>query len=103
VHDGRGALEFYKQAFSAVRRRRRRATADVHVSSLHGGPAPVDVRVAIARSGDAVRVSDALLNAGYCAPREQLDEIDGVVEHALRGSKAYCQAFRAILTAPLRR
>ena len=63
------------------------STADVHVAPLAGGR-PIDLRVSLPKPADGVDVAARIREAGYEAPPAELDEVNRVVDLALRGSKA---------------
>jgi hypothetical protein len=63
------------------------STADVHIRPLAGGR-PLDIRVSLPKTADAPDVADLVRRAGYEVPHEESEEVNRVVDLALRGSKA---------------
>jgi hypothetical protein len=63
------------------------STADVHITPLAGGR-PLDIRVSLPTAAGAPDVADLVRRAGYEAPPAELEEVNRVVDLALRGSKA---------------
>lgn len=63
------------------------STADVRIAPLAGGQ-PIEMRVTLPKGPGAPDVAELLRRGGYDAPRAELDEVNLVVDLALRGPKA---------------
>jgi len=65
------------------------SVADVRITPLPGARGePVEIHTAVPPPADPPDVAAVILRSGYEAPRAELDEVNRVVDLAMRGSKA---------------